>query len=114
MLVPAGAFDKSAWCCAGMFTITQDLSAIDEHMKNTGSKLVWVFEGGLVNHGFRIEYDDICVVACCQFAAPVELQISGGQAGHAVDGIFECDDLFFTDVFPKQARKRAIGAWVWL
>jgi len=88
LLVPAGAFDKSAWCCAGMFTITQDLSAIDEHMKNTGSQLVRVFEGGLVNHGFRIEDDDICVVTLCQLPTPVELQIGGGQAGHAVDGIF--------------------------
>src|SRR3546814_2549582 len=66
--------------------------------------------GRLVDDGGGIEHHDIGKIALRQPPTPMQLQLLGGQACEAVNGLFERNYRLLPHILSKEAGEGAIGA----
>ena len=79
---PQGA----AWFGAGVFTIFQDLCAVDENGFHSGGVLVWLGKGGVIGNCRRIEYDHVGKHFFLEKAAMIEPEICCWQSAQSTHG----------------------------
>ena len=58
-----------------MFTVFEDLLAVNENMDHAGRVLVRIFVRRMVGNRIRVENDDIGVISLLKLSTPVELEI---------------------------------------
>ena len=95
-----------------MLPVFENLNAVDEDVFDAHRILVGLLEGSTVGDCLGIENHYVCKHALLDKSAVIESEVCSGQSREATHGLRKGNDLFFADVFAKQAGEVPIGTWM--
>ena len=101
--------EGSAGELAGVLAFVDYDIAVDYDVGDAEGELLGVFSGGGSFDGFRVEDDDVGLVAVTEEATGLEAQALGGERGHLADGLGEAELLFGAYVLGKDYGEAAVG-----
>ena len=84
-----------------MLAVSQYLFAVHEDLFYAGRILVRFRKRGVVRYCCRIEYDDVSEVALSKTATITNLNVPGGEEGHATNSLLKWDDAFVYSYGPS-------------
>ena len=102
--------EGSAGELAGVLAFVDYYFAVDYDVGDAEGELLGVFSGGGGFDGFRVEDDDVGLVAVSEEASGLEAQALGREGGHLSDGLGEAELLLGAYVLSEDYGEAAVGA----
>ena len=95
-----------------MFSLVNGYLSIHQHIRKTGTQLMWLLEGSEISNGIFIKNHNICNGPFANNTPVFDIELTCRQGGHSADGFFEGNDFLFPNIFTQYPCIGTIAPWM--